>query len=141
MRAGARGTSPITRHDGQGAGVRVRSSGVYSSRRIAPVDLSAGNQRRRDRLEAIRAAKARREQRQREADEARGRRRSDERIARDEDGNPRGGGRYQRDFGVPRTGQQHLIARQRLIVATTPHSSDSNRAEADGRWPMAKQTT
>src|SRR5690606_26372548 len=69
--------------------------------REAPVDLPAEIQRRQDRLEAIRAAKARLEERQREADQARGRRPDDERLPRDEDGKPRGGGRYKRDYGVP----------------------------------------
>lgn len=69
--------------------------------REGPVDLPAEIQRRQDRLEAIRAAKARLEERQREADQARGRRPDDERLPRDEDGKPRGGGRYQRDYGVP----------------------------------------
>jgi transposase len=69
--------------------------------REAPTDLPAEIQRRQDRLEAIRAAKARLEERQRQADEARGRSRDDERVPRDGDGKPRGGGRYQREFGVP----------------------------------------
>jgi transposase len=69
------------------------------------VDLPAEIKRREDRLKVIAAAKARLEERQREADQARGRSQDDERKPRDKDGNPKGG-RYKRDFGVPKEDAQ-----------------------------------
>jgi len=69
------------------------------------LDLPAEIKRRKDRLHAIEAAKARLEQRQREADEARGRSADDERKPRGKDGKPKGG-RYKREFGVPKDDAQ-----------------------------------
>jgi len=69
------------------------------------LDLPAEIKRREDRLNAIVAAKARLEQRQREADTARGRSDDDDRKPRDKDGKPKGG-RYKRDFGVPKENAQ-----------------------------------
>lgn len=69
------------------------------------VDLPAEIKRREDRLKAIQDAKARLEQRQREADTARGRDENDDRKPRDKDGKPKGG-RYKRDFGVPKDSAQ-----------------------------------
>ncbi|MBS0609620.1 MAG: transposase, partial [Proteobacteria bacterium] len=57
------------------------------------------------RLAAITAAKLRLEQRQQEADVARGRSKDDERKPRDKNGKPKGG-RYKRDFGVPKDSAQ-----------------------------------
>jgi transposase len=69
------------------------------------VDLPAEIKRREDRLKAIAEARARLEQRQREADAARGRHEGDDRKPRDKDGKPKGG-RYKRDFGVPKESAQ-----------------------------------
>jgi transposase len=69
------------------------------------LDVPAEIKRRKDRLQAIEAAKARLEQRQREADEARGRSEGDDRKPRDKDGKPKGG-RYKREFGVPKDDAQ-----------------------------------
>lgn len=69
------------------------------------LDLPAEIKRREDRLMAIAAAKARLEQRQREADTARGRSDDDDRKPKGKDGKPKGG-RYKRDFGVPKESAQ-----------------------------------
>lgn len=69
------------------------------------LDLPSEIKRREDRLNAIVAAKARLEQRQREADTARGRSDDDDRKPRGKDGKPKGG-RYKRDFGVPKENAQ-----------------------------------
>lgn len=69
------------------------------------LDIPAEIERREKRLEAIAAARQRLEQRQREADTARGRSADDERRPRDGNGNPKGG-RYKRDFGVPKAKAQ-----------------------------------
>ena len=61
--------------------------------------------RREDWLAAITAAKLRLEQRQQEADTARGRSENDQRKPRGKDGKPKGG-RYTRDFGVPKDNAQ-----------------------------------
>ena len=61
--------------------------------------------RREDWLAAITAAKLRLEQRQQEADTARGRSENDQRKPRGKDGKPKGG-RYTRDFGVPKDNTQ-----------------------------------
>jgi transposase len=66
------------------------------------VDIPTEIERRRDRLEVIRAARERLEERQREADTARGRSADDDRTPRDKDGKPKGGSKYQRDFGEPK---------------------------------------
>lgn len=65
------------------------------------LDIPAEIARRQDRLNAIAEARARLEQRQREADLARGRSDGDDRKPKDKDGKPKGG-RYKRDFGVPK---------------------------------------
>lgn len=65
------------------------------------LDIPAEIERREQRLEVIRAAKARLEERQREADTARGRGPDDERRPRDPDGTPRKGPLYKREFGEP----------------------------------------
>ena len=69
------------------------------------VDIPSEIKRRTDRLAAITAAKLRLEQRQQEADAARGRSQGDQRKPRDKDGKPKGG-RYKRDFGVPKESAQ-----------------------------------
>lgn len=69
------------------------------------IDIPSEIQRRADRLAAITAAKLRLEQRQQEADAARGRSQDDQRKPRDKDGKPKGG-RYKRDFGVPKDSAQ-----------------------------------
>jgi transposase len=69
------------------------------------VDIPAEIARREARLEAIRAARERLEKRQREADEQRGRGPDDQNKPRDKDGNPKGG-RYAREFGVPKDSAQ-----------------------------------
>ena len=65
------------------------------------LDIPAELARRQDRLQEIAAAKARLESRQRDADIQRGRDQDDERKPRGKDGKPKGG-RYKREFGVPR---------------------------------------
>jgi len=65
------------------------------------LDIPSEIKRREGRLAAITAAKLRLEQRQQETDAARGRSKDDERKPRDKNGKPKGG-RYQRDFGVPK---------------------------------------
>lgn len=69
------------------------------------LDIPGEIKRREDRLKAISAAKLRLEQRQQEADAARGRSQDDERKPRDKHGRPKGG-RYKRDFGVPKDSAQ-----------------------------------
>ena len=69
------------------------------------LDIPAEIKRRADRLAAITAAKLRLEQRQQEADTARGRSENDQRKPRGKDGKPKGG-RYTRDFGVPKDNTQ-----------------------------------
>lgn len=69
------------------------------------LDIPGEIKRREDRLAAITAAKVRLEQRQQEADLARGRSKDDERKPRDKNGKPKGG-RYKRDFGVPKDSAQ-----------------------------------
>ena len=69
------------------------------------VDIPSEIKRRGDRLAAITSAKLRLEQRQKEADAARGRSQDDQRKPRDKDGRPKGG-RYKRDFGVPKDSAQ-----------------------------------
>ena len=69
------------------------------------VDIPSEIKRRTDRLAAITAAKLRLEQRQQEADAARGRSKDDQRKPRDTHGKPKGG-RYKRDFGVPKDSAQ-----------------------------------
>jgi transposase len=69
------------------------------------LDIPGEIKRREDRLKAITEAKLRLEQRQREADAARGRSADDERKPRDKSGKPKGG-RYKRDFGVPKDSAQ-----------------------------------
>jgi hypothetical protein len=69
------------------------------------IDIPGEIKRRADRLSAITAAKLRLEQRQQEADAARGRSENDQRKPRDKDGKPKGG-RYKRDFGVPKDSAQ-----------------------------------
>ncbi|MFN7196489.1 MAG: transposase, partial [Hylemonella sp.] len=65
------------------------------------LDLPAEIERREARLAAIREARERLEQRQREADLERGRSDDDDRRPRGPDGQPKGG-RYKREFGVPK---------------------------------------
>jgi transposase len=65
------------------------------------LDIPAELARRQDRLNEIAAAKARLESRQRQADIERGRDLDDGRKPRGKDGKPKGG-RYKREFGVPK---------------------------------------
>jgi transposase len=69
------------------------------------VDIPAEIARRQDRLNAIAQARARLEQRQREVDLARGRSDDDDRKPKGKDGKPKGG-RYMRDFGIPKDSAQ-----------------------------------
>jgi len=72
------------------------------------VDIPAEIARREARLAAIAAARERLEQRQRQADTQRGRSPDDQNRHRDNDGKPTGG-RYARDFGVPKgTAQENF---------------------------------
>ena len=72
------------------------------------VDLPAEIARREARLAAIAQARERLEQRQREADIQRGRDPDDHNKPRGKDGKPKGG-RYKRDFGVPKdTAQENF---------------------------------
>ena len=72
------------------------------------LDIPAEIARREDRLAQIAAAKARLESRQRDADIERGRDQDDDRKARGKDGKPKGG-RYKREFGVPKdTAQENF---------------------------------
>lgn len=88
------------------AGLLAKAGAVDEAERHEPEqDLPAEIKRREDRLKAITAAKERLEQRQREADKERGRSENDDRKPRDKDGKPKGG-RYKRDFGVPKESAQ-----------------------------------
>lgn len=88
------------------AGLLAKAGAVDEAERHEPEqDLPAEIKRREDRLKAITAAKERLEQRQREADKERGRSEDDDRKPRDKDGKPKGG-RYKRDFGVPKESAQ-----------------------------------
>ena len=95
------------------AELKVQIDGLLNRARAADdleknkpdVDIPSEIQRRADRLAAITAAKLRLEQRQKDADTARGRSKDDQRKPRDKDGNPKGG-RYKRDFGVPKDNAQ-----------------------------------
>jgi transposase len=69
------------------------------------LDIPAEIARRQDRLQEIAAAKARLESRQRDADIERGRDQDDDRKPRGKDGKLKGG-RYKREFGVPRDAAQ-----------------------------------
>lgn len=69
------------------------------------VDIPAEIARREARLAAIAAARERLEQRQREADVQRGRDPDDKNKPRGKDGKPKGG-KYKRDFGVPKDSAQ-----------------------------------
>lgn len=69
------------------------------------LDIPEEIARRQDRLQEIAAAKARLESRQRDADIERGRDQDDDRKPRGKDGKPKGG-RYKRDFGVPKDDAQ-----------------------------------
>ncbi|MGE3703600.1 MAG: IS1182 family transposase [Hyphomicrobiaceae bacterium] len=72
------------------------------------LDIPAEIARRQDRLQEIAAAKARLESRQRDADIERGRDQDDDRKPRGKDAKPRGG-RYKREFGVPKdTAQENF---------------------------------
>jgi len=73
------------------------------------LDIPAEIARRQDRLVQITAAKARLEQRQREADLQRGRDQDDDRKPRDKNGKVKPGGKFKRDFGVPKdTAQENF---------------------------------
>jgi transposase len=73
------------------------------------LDIPAEIARRQDRLAQITAAKARLEQRQREADLQRGRDQDDDRKPRDKNGKVKPGGKFKRDFGVPKdTAQENF---------------------------------
>lgn len=69
------------------------------------VDIPAEIARREARLAAIAQARQRLEQRQREADVQRGRGPDDQNKPRGKDGKPKGG-KYKRDFGVPKDSAQ-----------------------------------
>lgn len=69
------------------------------------LDIPAELARRQDRLAQIEAAKQRLEQRQREADTERGRDADDDRRPKGKNGKPKGG-RYKREFGVPKDSAQ-----------------------------------
>ncbi len=87
-------------------GLLNRAKAVDEQEKNEPqLDIPGEIKRREDRLAAITAAKLRLEHRQQEADVARGRSKDDERKPRDKDGKPKGG-RYKRDFGVPKENAQ-----------------------------------
>lgn len=69
------------------------------------LDIPAEIARREARLAAIAQARERLEQRQRQADAQRGRDRDDQNKPRGKDGKPKGG-RYKRDFGIPKDSAQ-----------------------------------
>jgi transposase len=87
----------------------ARAKAADEAERNEPeVDIPAEIARREARLAAIAQARARLEQRQRDADQARGRSPDDEKKPRDKDGKPKGG-RYLREFGVPKdTAQENF---------------------------------
>ena len=91
---------------GQIDGLLNRAKAIDDLEKNEPeLDIPSEIKRREDRLAAITAAKLRLEHRQQEADAARGRSHDDERKPRDKDGNPKGG-RYKRDFGIPKDSAQ-----------------------------------
>jgi len=86
------------------------------------VDIPAEIARRETRLAAIAEARQRLEQRQREADVQRGRDPDDQNRPRGQDGKPKGG-KYKRDFGVPKDSAQENF--------TDPDSRIMKRAGGD----------
>lgn len=87
----------------------ARAKAADEAERNEPeVDIPAEIARREARRAAIAAARERLEQRQREADLQRGRHPDDQNKPRGKDGKPKGG-RYLRDFGVPKdTAQENF---------------------------------
>jgi transposase len=87
---------------GQIEALLVRARAADEAERDEPeVDIPAEIERREARLAAIAAARERLEQRQREADLERGRTPDDENKPRGKNGKLKGG-RYKRDFGIPK---------------------------------------
>ena len=95
------------------------------------LDIPAELARRQDRLAQIEAAKARLEQRQREADTERGRDPDDDRRPKGKNGKPKGG-RYKREFGVPKDSAQENF--------TDPHSRVMPRAGGGFDYSYNAQT-
>ncbi len=95
------------------------------------LDIPAELARRQDRLAQIEAAKQRLEQRQREADTERGRDADDDRRPKGKNGKPKGG-RYKREFGVPKDSAQENF--------TDPHSRVMPRAGGGFDYSYNAQT-
>ena len=95
------------------------------------LDIPAELARRQDRLAQIEAAKARLEQRQREADTERGRDPDDDRRPKGKNGKPKGG-RYKREFVVPKDSAQENF--------TDPHSRVMPRAGGGFDYSYNAQT-
>lgn len=89
------------------------------------VDIPAEIERREARLAAIAAARERLEARQREADLERGRTPDDENKPRGKNGRPKGG-RYKRDFGIPKqTAQENFTDPDSRIMKRTGGGFDA----------------
>lgn len=95
------------------------------------LDIPAELARRQDRLAQIEAAKQRLEQRQQEADTERGRDADDDRRPKGKNGKPKGG-RYKREFGVPKDSAQENF--------TDPHSRVMPRAGGGFDYSYNAQT-
>ncbi len=95
------------------------------------LDIPAELARRHDRLAQIEAAKHRLEQRQQEADSERGRDADDDRRPKGKNGKPKGG-RYKREFGVPKDSAQENF--------TDPHSRVMPRAGGGFDYSYNAQT-
>lgn len=95
------------------------------------LDIPAELARRQDRLAQIEAAKQRLEQRQRDADTERGREPHDDRRPKGKNGKPKGG-RYKREFGVPKDSAQENF--------TDPHSRVMPRAGGGFDYSYNAQT-
>lgn len=95
------------------------------------LDIPAELARRQDRLDPIEAAKQRLEQRQREADTERGRNADDDRRPKGKNGKPEGG-RYKREFSVPKDSAQENF--------TDPHSRVMPRAGGGFDYSYNAQT-
>ena len=96
------------------------------------LDIPAELARRQDRLAQIEAAKQRLEQRQQAADTERGRDADDDRRPKGKNGKPKGG-RYKREFGVPKDSAQENF--------TDPHSRVMPRAGGGFDYSYNAQTS
>lgn len=105
----------------------AKAKAVDEAERNEPeLDIPAELTRRQDRLAVIAAAKGRLEQRQKEIDQARGRSEGDGRVPRHPDGKPKGG-RYDRDFGVPKdSAQENFTDSDSRIMKTSSGGFDQS---------------